>query len=64
MITYILRAPFLKVNGIDYHLKCSIKLYASQYKCGARRCDLYLDEKVLIALADPKVPMNKKTELI
>ena len=44
----------LKANGPDYHLKWSIKLYASQYKCGTRRCDLCLTEKMIIALADLK----------
>ena len=53
----------LKANGTDYHLKWSIKSYASRYKCGTRRCDLCLTEK-LIALADPKVLLNKRTELI
>ena len=54
----------LKVNGTDYHLKWSIKSYASQYKCGTRRCDLCLTEKIIIALADPKVLLNRRTELI
>ena len=30
----------VKANGTDYHLKWSIKSYASRYKCGIRRCDL------------------------
>ena len=54
----------LKANGTDYHLKWSIKSYASRYKCGTRRCDLCLTEKMIIALADPKVLLNKRTELI
>ena len=54
----------LKANGADYHLKWSIKLYASRYKYGTRRCDLCLTEKMIIALADPKVLLNKRTELI
>ena len=57
----------LKANGTDYHLKWSIKSYASRYKCGTRRCDLCLTEKMIIALADPKVwtkELNKRTELI
>ena len=54
----------LKTNGTDYHLKWSIKSYASRYKCGTRRCDLCLTEKMIIALADPKVLLNKRTELI
>ena len=53
----------LKANGIDYHLKWSIKSYASRYKYGTRRCDLCLKEKMIIALADPKVLLNKRTEL-
>ena len=51
----------LKAYGTDYHLKWSIKLYASRYKCGIRKC---LAEKMIIALADPKVLLNKRTELI
>ena len=54
----------LKANGTDDHLKWIIKPYASQYKCGTRRCDLCLTEKMIIALADPKVLLNKRTELI
>ena len=53
----------LKGNGTDSHLKLSIKLYASQYKCGTRRCDLCPAEKMIIALTDPK-ELNKRTELI
>ena len=30
----------LKANRTDYHLKWSIKPYASRYKCGTKRCDL------------------------
>ena len=54
----------LKANGTDYHLKWSIKLYASRYKCGSRRCDLCLAEKIIIVLAYPKVLLSKRTELI
>ena len=54
----------LKANWADYHLKWSIKSYASRYKCGTRKCDLCLTEKMIIALADPKVLLNKRTELI
>ena len=54
----------LKANGTYYHLKWSIKSYASQYKCSTRRCDLCLSEKMFITFADPKVILNKRTELI
>ena len=54
----------LKANGTDYHLNWSIKSHASRYKCGTKRCDLCLTEKKIIALVDPKVLLNKRTELI
>ena len=54
----------LKANGTDYHLKWNIKSYPSRYKCGTRRCDLCLKEKMIIVLADPKVLLNKRTALI
>ena len=54
----------LKANGTDYHLKWSLKSYASRYKCGTRRCNSCLTEKMIIALADSKVFLNKGTELI
>ena len=54
----------LKANRTDYHLKWSVKSYAPGYKCGTRRCDLCLTEKMIIALADSKVLLNKRTELI
>ena len=52
----------LKTNRTDYHLKWS--MYALRYECGSRRCDLCLIEKIIIALADSKVLLNKRTELI
>ena len=54
----------LKANGTYYHLKWSVKSYASCYKCDTRRCDLCLTEKMIIALADPKILLNKRTEMI
>ena len=54
----------LKGNGTDYYLKGSIKLCKSRDKCGTRRCNLCLTKKMVIALADPKVLLNKRTELI
>ena len=42
----------------------TIKSYASRYKCGTRRCDFCLTEKMIIALLDPKVLLNKRTEII
>ena len=54
----------LKANGTDYRLKWSIKSNASRCKCVGRRCDLCLAEKMIITVADPKVLLNKVTELV
>ena len=54
----------LQVNGTDYHLKQSIKSYASRDQCGTIRCDLCLIGNIIIALADPTVLKNKRAELI
>lgn len=35
---------------------------ASPYTCGATRCDLYLNKKLLTAEADPKTLLNKRSE--
>ena len=55
----------LKANGTDYYLKCSIKLYASRYKCGKRRCDLYLTEKNYYSSSRPKssIEQNNWTDI-
>ena len=39
-------------------------MYATSYKCDARRCDLALSEKYVIARADQKHLLNKRTEII
>ena len=52
----------LKEENADYNLQWSIKAYASPYKCGTRKCDLCLTEKLIIARSDPKKLLNKRTE--
>ena len=54
----------LKKENIDYNLQWSIKVYASPYKCGTRKCDLCLTEKMIIARSDPKKLLNKRTKLV
>ena len=54
----------LKEENADYNLQWSIKAYASPYKCGTRKCDLCLTEKLIIARSDPKKLLNKRTELV
>ena len=54
----------LKEENADYNLQWSIKAYASPYKCGTRKCDLYLTEKMIIARSVRNKLLNKRTELV
>ena len=42
----------------------NIAACASPYRCGKRKCDLCLTEKYIIARADQKYLLNKRTEII
>ena len=53
----------LKKDNADYNLQWSIKAHASLHKCGTRKCDLCLTEKI-IARSDPRKLLNKQTELV
>ena len=55
---------YLKHQGIKFKIKISIKCRASIYKSGSRRCMLCLQEKLAIAMHDPKTLLNKKTEIL
>ena len=54
----------LKEENADYNLQWSIKAYASPCKCGTRKCDLRLTEKMIITRYDSKKLLNKRTELV
>ena len=54
----------LKNAGIHYNITWSIAAYASAYRCGTRRCDLCITEKYIIARANQKNLLNKRTEII
>ena len=54
----------LKDEGKEYVVKWTIARRAFTYKCGTRRCDLCLSEKVCIIRAEPHGLLNKRTELI
>jgi len=54
----------LKENHQTYSIAWSIAAHASPYKCGTRRCDLCLTEKLTIATADPNTMLNSRDELI
>ena len=54
----------LQDKGINFKIKWSVAAYASTYRCGSRRYDLCLTEKYVIARANNKNLLNKRTELI
>ena len=54
----------LSDENVDYNLKWSIKVYAFPYKCGTRKCNLCLIEKMIVARSDPKELLNKRTKLV
>ena len=54
----------LQEKGINFTVKCSITAYASTYRCGSRKCDVYLMEKYVKARATQKNLLSKRTELI
>ena len=54
----------LKGLGLEGEVRWEIAKRAAPYKCGARRCDLCLTEKMVIALADPTTMLNKRSELV
>ena len=54
----------LKEENVDYNLQWSIKTYEFPYKCGTRKYDLRLTEKMIIARSYPRKLLNKRTELV
>ena len=54
----------LKDKGEDFTIKWSVAAKPSPYICGSKRCDLCLTEKLLIAKADPRTLLNKRSEIV
>ena len=54
----------LKEEATPFEISWEIESKAFPYKCGTRRCDLCLAEKVCIICAEPKGLLNKRTELL
>ena len=54
----------LKDKGEDFTIKWSVAAKASLYICDSKRCDLCLTEKLLIAKADPRTLLNKRSEIV
>ena len=54
----------LKDENKSFKVTWSIAQRASPYKCGTRRCDVCLSEKMVIASADPLSTLNKRAEIV
>ena len=54
----------LKDKGVPYSIEWGIAARAGTYKCGTRRCDLCLTEKMTIARSKHKGLLNSRSELI
>ena len=54
----------LQRKGLPFSIKWRIAQKARSYRCGSKRCDLCLAEKVAIARCKHPGMLNKRTELI
>jgi len=54
----------LKDSNRPYKIEWNIAQRAVPYRCGSRRCDVCLTEKMIIALADPTSTLNKRAEIV
>ena len=50
--------------SIEGVVKWEVVNRAAPYKCGSRRCDLCLTEKMVIAAANPNTTLNKRSEIM
>ena len=53
----------LKDENREYDVTWEIHTKSHAYRCGTRRCDLCLSEKLAIVQADPVTSLNKRSEL-
>ena len=54
----------LKEKNIQHEILWEIARRASPYRCGTRRCDLCLTEKLVIATSEPNSTLNEKAEIV
>ena len=54
----------LKDENAQYEIRWDVARRAAPYKCGTRRCDVCLTEKMVIATADPSTMLNSRTEIV
>ena len=54
----------MKEKGDNFEIKWDIVRHAIPYKCGTRKCDLCLTEKLLILQGNETNMINKRSEII
>ena len=54
----------LKDKGEDFTIKRIVVAKASPYICDRKRCDFCLTEKLLIAKANPRTLLNKRSQIV
>lgn len=54
----------LKERNKPFEVKWTLHKQAFPYKCGTRKCDLCLSEKLDILRGDPRTMLNKKSEIM
>ena len=54
----------LKEQDIPFEIKWTLHKQSFPYQCGSRKCDICLSEKLEILNGDPKVLLNKRSEIM
>ena len=54
----------LKDEGVDANISWSIDTQSFPYRCGSRKCDLCLTEKLAILRSDPSNTLNTRSEIM
>ena len=54
----------LKEQNIPFEIKWSLHKQSFPYQCGTRKCDICLSEKHEILRGDPKLLLNKRSEIM
>ena len=54
----------LQDSNRQYQIEWGIVHLAAPYKCGTRRCDVCLTEKMVIATANQATMLNKRAEIV
>ena len=54
----------LKDQNIEHKITWKINSKGYPFQCGGKSCDLCLQEKLTICLADPEKTLNRRTEIV